>query len=235
MPYKQNIPFYIDKFKEVPWKNYESEHYVFCVEDGSLADINIEEIKSRQESGYRKIIQTLKLTEPNQKIVYYFYSSRDKKAELMGDDWYGQSIYSEFTVHAIYNEQDKVVGEHEDTHLLTLQLGFPVSFLQEGIAEAMTGKGMFGKDHDAVVKEGINRGIVFDIKDLVSTQQSWLDTPDEEAEFYYSLAGMFVKNLLETIGLENFKKLYTLNSRENSKEENLKIFEELAPGFVFKL
>ena len=96
MKYEQNIPFYIIKFKDYPWKIYESDHYVFHVEADSLAEKEIGEIKVKQEAIYKKVTETLKLQEPEQKIQYYFYSSQDKKAELMGDSWYGQSIYNEF-------------------------------------------------------------------------------------------------------------------------------------------
>lgn len=227
MPYPQHIPFYIHKFKDAPWKRYETEHYIFHVEENSLAEREIENIISKQENAYKKIIAELDLEESSQKITYYFYSSQVKKKELMGEDWYAQSIYNEFVVHAVYNEQDKVIGEHEDTHLLTLQLGFPISFLQEGIAEAMVGKSMFGNEHNEIVKEGISRGLKIDLENLISTQQAWLDTPDEEAEFYYSVAGSFTRYLLDTIGFEKFKKLYGSNSRENTKEENIRIFEEV--------
>lgn len=228
MTYTQHLPFYIHKFKDFPWQKYESEHYIFNVESNSLAEKEIEEIKARQESSYKKIIETLDLKHPDQKITYYFYSSREKKAELMGDDWYGQSIYDEFAIHAVYNEKDKVVGEHEDTHLLTLQLGYPVSFLQEGIAEAMVGKSMFGNNHNEVVQEGLKRGLKVDLVNLISSQQAWLDTPDEEAEFYYSVSGSFTKYLLSIVGLEKFKQLYASISRENLPETNREIFEQLA-------
>lgn len=226
MEYEQNIPFYITKFRNYPWHTYESDHYIFHVEAGSLAEKEIEQIKAGQEAAYSKITQTLKLKEPDQKIKYYFYPSQDKKAELMGDGWYGQSIYNEFEVHAVYNEQDKVVGEHEDTHLLSLQLGLPISFFQEGLAEAMVGKSMFGNEHDEIIKEGLKRGLKIDLKNLMS-QQGWLDTPDEEAEFYYSIAGSFVNYLLIRLGLDIFKKIYTNMGRINMEEKNMKIFESI--------
>ncbi|NLE07483.1 MAG: hypothetical protein GX627_02660 [Parcubacteria group bacterium] len=226
MKYEQNIPFYITKFKDYPWKKYESAHYIFHVKENSLAEKEIEIIKTRQESAYTKITQTLELKEPDQKIKYYFYLSRDKKAELMGDDWYGQSIYKEFEVHAVYNEQDKVIGEHEDTHLLSLQLGMSISFFQEGLAEAMVGKSMFGNEHNVIIKERLGKDLVIDISSLMS-QQGWLDTPDEEAEFYYSIAGSFIKYLLDNMGLQKFKELYRKMERGKSAQENIKIFEEI--------
>src|SRR3989344_4788166 len=124
MKYAQNIPFYITKFKDYPWKIYESDHYIFHVEAESLAEKDIEEIKTRQEMTYTKIIQTLKLQKPDQKIKYYFYPSQDKKAE-----------------------------------------------------------------------------------------------------FYYSIAGSFIKYLLDILDLQTFKELYSGMNRKNSTEENIKVFE----------
>lgn len=203
---------------------YESKHYVFHVEEGSLAEKDIQIIKARQESAYEKIISTLKIKEPGQKIIYYFYPSQEKKEELMGDGWYGQSIYNEFTVHAIYNEQDKVVGEHEDTHLLSLQMGLPISLFQEGIAECMVESSMFGNNHNDVLKMGMERGLEPNLTELMS-QEGWLNTPDREAEFYYSIAGSFIRYLLDIIDLDTFKKLYSDMSRDNTKEKNIEIFE----------
>jgi len=226
MKYAQNIPFYITKFKDYPWKIYESDHYIFHVEAESLAEKDIEEIKTKQESAYAKIMWTLNLQKPEQKIRYYFYSSQDKKEKLMGDGWFGQSIYNEFEVHVVYNEKDKVVGEHEDTHLFSLQMGLSISFLQEGLAECMVGRSMFGDKHNKVIKEGIKRGLTINIKNLMS-QQGWLDTSDEEAKFYYSIAGSFVRYLLDTLDLQTFKKIYSEMDRENSAEENIKILESI--------
>jgi hypothetical protein len=226
MKYEQNIPFYITKFKDYPWKIYESDHYIFHVEENSLAEKEIEEIKIKQESVYDKVIQAIKVQQPEEKIKYYFYSTQDKKAELMGSGWYGQAILNNFEIHAIYNGKDKVVGEHEDTHLLSLPLGLPISLFQEGLAETMVGKSMFGNEHNKTIKEGIERGLIVDIKSLMS-QQGWLDTPDEEAEFYYSITGSFIKYLLDTLNLEIFKELYSKMNRKNTAEENVKIFESI--------
>jgi hypothetical protein len=224
MKYDQNIPFYTTKFKDYPWKIYESDHYIFHVEAESLAKKEIEEIKTRQETAYSKIVSTLKLKDSEQKIQYYFYSTQDKKAELMGDGWYGQAILNNFEIHAVYNENDKVTGEHEDTHLLSLQIGFPISLFQEGLAEVMVGKSIFGNKHNKIIREGMDKGLKINIKDLMS-QQGWLNTPDEEAEFYYSITGSFVKYLLDILGLEIFKELYSKMDRKSSAEENIEIFK----------
>ncbi len=144
----------------------------------------------------------------------------------MGDDWYGQSIYNEFTVHAVYNEKDKVVGEHEDTHLLSLQMGLSIGLFEEGLAEFMVGKSMFGNEHNEIIRKGIEKGLKPDLKNLMS-QQRWLDTPDEEAEFYYSVAGSFVSYIFEIFGLEMLKKIYAAMDRGNTKEKNIELLESV--------
>ena len=108
-----------------------------------------------------------------------------------------------------------MVGEHEDTHLLSLELGLPISLFQEGLAEHMVGSSMFGNNHADVIKEGINRGLSFDIKNLMS-QQGWMDTPDEEAEFYYSIAGSFIGYIMSILDIEMFKKLYSSMNRKKT-------------------
>jgi hypothetical protein len=150
----------------------------------------------------------------------------------MGDGWYGQTIYNEYTIHAVYNIEDKVVGEHEDTHLLSLEWGLPISLFQEGLAEAMVGKSMFGNSHNDILRNGVGRGIPIDVKKLMS-QQGWLDTPDDEAEFFYSLAGSLISHFLLVFGLENFRKLYSAMDRSNSTEKNVELFESIA-GKTFR-
>lgn len=226
MNYEQNIPFYITKFRDCPWKIYESDHYIFHVEAKSLAEKEIEKIKEIQESAYTKIIQTFKFQEPRQKIKYYFYPSQDKKAELMGDDWFAQAIYNEFEVHAVYDEKDRVIGEHEDTHLLSLPWGLSIGLFQEGLAEYMVGKNWFGEDHDKVAFEGLEENVLPTVSDMME-HEKWLNLSDEHAIYHYGFVGSFTKYLIENFGKEEFKELYQNTSRTKTKEENIKVFTKI--------
>ncbi|MDP2692073.1 MAG: hypothetical protein Q8O88_00355, partial [bacterium] len=117
-------------------------------------------------------------------------------------------------------------GEHEDTHLLSLELGLPISLFQEGLAEFMVGRSMFGNDHNTIIRGRVNRGLLVDLKKLMS-QKGWLDTPDDEAEFYYSIAGSFVAYIYESFGLEVFKKIYSVMDRKNTNEANIGLLESI--------
>ena len=146
--YKQHLPDYIHKFKEdTRWKSYETEHYIFNFFPDSVAEKEIKDISERQEQAYTKIISFLNIPEPIQKITYYLYPDEETKKELMGDDWYAQSIYAENCVHVLYTEEIKPIGEHEDTHLLSLSWGLSIPLFQEGLAEYLVGYNWYGESH----------------------------------------------------------------------------------------
>jgi hypothetical protein len=96
-----------------------------------------------------------------------------------GDDWYAQSIYNDFCVHTTYNNKDKVIGPHEDTHLLTLSWGLAIGFFQEGLAEYMVGHDWYGDSHDERVCKALEKQVLPPFETMF-THQAWLDTPDKD-------------------------------------------------------
>lgn len=226
MKYKQHLPTYRHSFLEYSeWLTAETEHYVFHYTKGSEAEKDIENIKARQEQAFNKIVSELNVPTPSKKITYYFYPSPELKTELMGDDWFAQSIYDEFCIHVLYTNKDKPIGEHEDTHLLTLSWGLSVNFLQEGLAEYMVGHNWYGESHKDCVKEGVTKG--YQLNPLkILTEKDWLDTPQEGAIYFYSLAGEWARYLVGTFGLEVFKKLYTESTREETTETMIEKYQK---------
>lgn len=59
------------------------------------------------------------------------------------------------------------------------------------------------------------------------SQQGWLDTPDKEAEFYYSVAGSFVAYIYHNFGVTLLKKIYSILDRKNAKEKNVELLESM--------
>jgi|AntAceMinimDraft_15_1070371.scaffolds.fasta_scaffold12333_4 hypothetical protein len=227
LKYKQHLPDYIHKFKEdTRWKTLETEHYIFNFFLDSVAEKEIKNITERQEQAYKKIIGFLEISEPTQKIIYYLYSDEQTKKELMGDDWYAQAIYNENCVHVLYTEKIKPIGEHEDTHLLSLSWGLSIPLFQEGLAEYLVGYNWYGEDHNKCVKEGWNQSFELSLSNLMDND-SWLAIPDEMALFSYCIVGSFVTFLIEKYGKEKFKELYQETDRENTAEKNKKIFKEI--------
>lgn len=227
MEITQSLPTYKEDFKkDTRWLKKETEHYIFYYFPGTVAEKEIDQISNRQEKAFEKIISFLKVPKPKRKITYYLYPNEKTKEELMGDNWCAQAIWKDFIVHVLYTENIKPLGEHEDTHLLSLPWGLSIAFFQEGLAEYMIGHGWHGENHDQMSKEALKKGILPTVESMFD-HHKWRELDDENALYYYCFVGSFTKFLIEKFGKEKFKNLYLNTSREKTKEENLSIFEDV--------
>lgn len=224
---KQHIPFYKDNFKsDFHWLKKETEHYIFYYFSNSVAEKEIDTVAKRQENGFNKIMSFLKIKSPNEKINYYLYPSPEIKKELMGDDWYAQAVYHDFSIHILYMDKIKPIGEHEDTHLLSLPWGLSIGLFQEGLAEYLVGHNWYGVSHEESIKEVMGKNILPKIISIMS-QKEWMNLPEKYILYHYCLAGSFVKFIINNFGRQKFETLYKKTNRKNSSEQNKKIFENI--------
>ncbi len=225
---KQQLDNYFNKYNNYKkWLKKETSHYVFHYLSNSEAEKDIKEIAQKQEKSFEKIIKTLNISKPKNKIYYYLYPDQKTKKELMGDDGSAQSIYHDFTIHVVYAKGAKPLGEHEDTHLLSLPMGLSIGFFQEGLAEYTAGNRKWqGKTQNFWLKKARDKDIVSDMTSVM-THQFWMDSPDKQAPLYYTLAKLFVKFLIDNFGIEKFKEFYKQTDRLNTKKENIEIFEKI--------
>jgi hypothetical protein len=224
---KQHLPTYTHNFlRESRWLTRENNHYIFHYFSNSEAEKDIEIIVTTQEKAFEKITAFLDIEPPKKKIEYYFYPGKEIKKMLMGDDWYAQSIRDEFRVHVLYTKDIKPLGEHEDTHLLSLPWGISIGFFQEGLAEFMVGHAWDGKSHVSYVKEGYANNLYPPLSDFFE-HEAWLRTDDSKPLYFYSLVGAFTTFLIDNYGKEKFKELYGNVHRDMSKEENIGVFEKI--------
>ncbi len=229
MELKQNLKNYIDWYKDPSlWEVLETEHYVFHYAKNFAAEHELKHISNTQEKAYANITTILGIKETPQKINYYIYQSESDKKKLMGDDGFAQAIWHDNSIHIIYTEDVKPIGEHEDVHLLTLPWGVAIGFFQEGLAEYMSGC-VWGKGKEPAeifVQKSLDLKKILDMKNFLS-HTFWTKHADENIEYFYALAGTFTRFLISKFGLEKYKELYMRIRRENTQEENLKIFEEI--------
>jgi len=224
---KQNLPTYIHSFiNDNRWLTRETDQYIFHYFLNSEAEKDIEMIVVTQEKAFEKIIAFLNIEPPKKKIEYYLYPDEKVKKELMGDDWYAQSIRDEFRVHVLYTRNIKPLGEHEDTHLLSLPWGISIGFFQEGLAEFMVGHAWDGRSHISYVKEGYASNLYPPLANFFE-HEAWLRTDDSKPLYFYSLAGAFTTFLIENYGKDTFKRLYEHARRDMSKSENMDVFEKI--------
>lgn len=219
----QYLPTYKEDFKNDPrWITKESTHYIFHYFPDSIASLEINEIEKTQEESFEKIVSLLEVEIPKEKIKYYFYPDLKVKKELMGDNGYAQAVHKDFAIHVLYTEEHKPIGEHEDTHLLSLPLGQATGFFTEGLAEYLSwDRIVLGKTKDQWFDEGKNK--ILPIEKII-THEDWMNTPDDNFMYYYSYAGYFVKKLIGEFDIDTFKNFYSEINRSMNFEEINKIF-----------
>jgi len=227
MEYIQHIDWYREGYLSKGFINHESPYYHFHFKSGSLANQDIESIANLKEFHYNKITQWLG-NNNNQKIDYYLYPSLKDKISLMGDDSPGNAIWGKlsvvdeefipqkFEIHVIYNESCKFIGEHEDTHLLSLPWGLSVYLFCEGLAQFME-DGFIGNDLHNLARDIKLRDSLYPLVFLCSND-NWKDV---DSVIIYPQVGSFVKWLISEYSREKFKDVYCHTSRHYSLSQNL--------------
>ncbi len=222
--FEQHLPTYTHEFLSFDgWLMKESPHYVFRYTKGSEAEMDIEHITEIQEAAYEKIVRTLNAPAPEKKIEYYFYPDEETKTRLMGDDWYALTILNEWCIHVLYTSEHKPIGPHEDTHLLSLFLGQATPFIAEGLADYLVGHAWDGTPHLDYVRQGRDLGLDMNPAHYL-TPDDWLNTPDEYAIIFYSLAALWTKYLIDTFGLNTYLSFYRQIKRSQDREEGRSLY-----------
>ena len=229
MKYTQDIPWYKNDYLVYPFNKEESLHYIFNFQKNSLAEKNIKEIVKLKEEHHLKILSFLEL-DNNRKIDYYIYSSIQEKNLLMGDDSPGNAIWEElennnpkkFEIHVVYNEKCRFIGEHEDTHLLSLPWGLSIYLFCEGLAQYMENT-FLNRNLHLATKELMEEGKIYSI-DFICNNNNWEHV---EPTIIYPQVGSFIKYLIEYYNKENFKRVYQNTSREKEITENLLEIEKI--------
>jgi hypothetical protein len=229
MKYTQDIPWYKNDYLVYPFNKEESLHYIFNFQKNSLAEKNIKEIVKLKEEHHLKILSFLEL-DNNRKIDYYIYSSIQEKNLLIGDDSPGNAIWEElennnpkkFEIHVVYNEKCRFIGEHEDTHLLSLPWGLSIYLFCEGLAQYMENT-FLNRDLHSTAKELMEEGKIYSI-DFICNNNNWEHV---EPTIIYPQVGSFIKYLIEYYNKENFKRVYQNTSREKEITENLLEIEKI--------
>ena len=219
---------------------YETEHYIFHFLKNSMAEHDIIEIAEYQEQCHKKICECLGITY-QRKIGYWLYDS----PQLIGDIFFegvpcnGLSITNTegkdigrivslsgnrddefmiepYSVHAVYEENIKCIGEHEDTHVISAQLFEPCSaFLCEGLAMFMDGK-WWGIENKIWTKYYQDIGELYQINELINCDED--DFYDLECGKAYPIAGAWTEFMFERYGAEKYLQFYCCNENSQSAD-----------------
>lgn len=223
---KQNIDWHKDEYLNQNWQSLKTSHYNFHFLKNSDAERDIKLISTNKEKHHQTISNWLGIINAR-KINYYLYNSIKEKNELMGDDSPGNAIWQEldlgsnpfskkFEIHVIYNEKCKFIGEHEDTHLLSLPWGLSIYLFCEGLAQYMENS-FIGKDLHVISKKLLSENKLYPLKNLCDNE-NWETV---EPIIIYPQAGSFIKFLIERYGKEKLIEVYKKTSRNFDLIQNL--------------
>ncbi|MEE1329429.1 MAG: hypothetical protein UHS47_12905, partial [Oscillospiraceae bacterium] len=187
-------------------ETYTSENYVFHYRAGSLAEKEIHKIAETQENAFSQICSTLQV-EYAERINYYLC---DNPLEIGRTIWgeempcNGCALCGRNKIYAVYNENTKCIGAHEDTHLISFLINFPESdFMVEGLAMSVDGL-WWGVSNETWTSYYREKYPDLSVKDLFDN--------DTFAELgciiTYPIAGAFTKYLIDTYGMDRFLEFY---------------------------
>lgn len=203
------------KFELSRTETYIAEHYVFHYQPGTLAEKEIKEIAQIQEQAFSKICGALEVRYP-ERIHYYFTDSPLEIGNIFwgkGTSCNGCAVCGDNKIYAVYNENIKCIGEHEDTHLIAYLIGEPASsFLSEGLAMYFHAKwwGVPNEEWAAYYKEQYPK---ISVEDMLDNNQF----SEYGEEITYPVAGAFTRFLIYTFGMNPYKELYKYDSIEYSE------------------
>ncbi len=193
---------------------YETEHYRFFFEAGSLAEKDIIQISEIQEEVYEHVASFLQVTFPS-KINYHFYHTPDEVGNQYGDNepCNGFTRYPN-DIYAVYNDKVKCIGAHEDTHIISYQINRPdCAFIREGLAMKADGV-WWGVDNEMWCRYYMDTNEYLAIGLLFQNEYFFANG----CEITYPIAGAFVNWMINHYSLETFIELY---KKENDYVKNL--------------
>ena len=191
----------------------ETAHFKIYYEEGSEVEKEIEWIAQDHEFRYAQLIRYFQI-QPTQKVQSYVYTSREQKKRLMGAR--GTSVEDPigYGFHINYEDFPHPVMKHELAHALTadwhpiLKVSLKIG-LHEGIAVAADwdeGKLTAHQWSRAMQQLGIAPEM---------SQIMGLGFWGQASSQSYTLAGSFVRFLIEKYGIEKAKRVFpTGNFRE---------------------
>ena len=208
----------------------ETEHFKIFYENGSEVERKIEQIAQDHEFRYAQLTPYFQIR-PTQKILSYIYTSPEQKKRLVGAR--GTSIEDPFGpgFHINYESFPHPVMKHELAHALTANWHpiLPVSLnvgLHEGIAVAADwdeGQLTCHQWSKAMRQLGVAPKI-----QKVMGLGFWAHHPAQS----YTLAGSFVRFLVDRYGMKQFKRVFPTGNFIHVYGKSLSDLEEEWEAFV---
>ena len=210
--------------------DYKTEHYIFHCVNNKIAENDIEIIAKTQEEAYETITKALNVK--YETIINYYLVNTPEEVTKLTQYPYpvnGLACFSTKSIYAVYSDEIKCIGPHEDAHLISEMFGMSdLDFLCEGLAMHFD-KRWWGIDNSLWCKYFIDEGIFPNIIKLLNNQ----GFNKIDCSLSYPVAGAFTSYLIEKFGIEKYRYFYIndFNSKIVSNQE----LEIIINGFIERI
>lgn len=186
------------------WIAKESEHYIFYYHRDSIAENMIDDIAEQQEYCFDHISSVLNI-DFNIKINYYLCNCAEEVGILYGDnDPCNAFARKPNNIFAVFNEEVKCIGYHEDSHILSYSIAIPQQvFVREGLAMYFD-KHHFGISNSNWVSYFIYIDKYINISDLISNEEFY----KHPWNITYPIVGAFTDYIITTYGIDKYIEFY---------------------------
>ncbi len=189
----------------------ETEHFVIYYMQGTPEANNIKLIADDHEWRYKELKEFLRVNS-NEKIRSYIYPDTETRKRFIGagETTIANPIHRE--IHLVYDVFPDPLLKHELTHVMSSEFGMkvlrvsPKIGLIEGLAVAVDWNGGIYTPHQWA-EAMIRTNSAPEINEIIGS--GFLQAPPSKS---YTVMGSFVRYLIDTYGIENFKKVYRTGS-----------------------
>lgn len=198
---EKNIPV---KRECLIMKQYESEHYIFNYGENTKAEQDIAVIAAYQESCFRYICDVLCVA-PEFKIEYYLCDSPEEVGRIYGDnDPCNGFAAPPNKIYAVYNEQIRCIGFHEDAHIISYTVNRPdCPAIREGLAMYFDRK-WWGIQNMDWTGYYLKTGRYIPVDKLLDKDNFFA----EACTITYPIMGAFTDWLIAVYGIESYMRFY---------------------------
>lgn len=210
-------------------KTFETRHYIFHFTENSLAHKDIEKIAETQERCFEYICNTL-CTTPSFKIRYYLCDSSEEVGRVYGDNEPCNGFADiPDKIYAVYNQDVKCIGFHEDAHVVSYTINRPDSpAIREGLAMYFD-RVWWGIPNIVWTKHYIAKGLFLPFDELLDEDFFF----EKDCALTYPVVGAFTEWLIFAYGMEKYLLLYKQNNmRDALRSVYGKSAKELNRAFV---
>jgi RNA polymerase sigma-70 factor (ECF subfamily) len=179
------------------WRSHETKHLLLRYSKDNPRSPEIKAYGEKLDQAFEHIVQELGVEYPD-RITVYIYRDAQQGKNLTGREL----DFSSPEDKVVHQRANSTLG-HEMTHCVALKLGYAQSgILGEGIAVYLNGD--TPEDHHKRAAQLLAEGELPAMKDLLADFRNQKNA--------YPAAGSFCGYLIETFGMEKFKRLYPLSN-----------------------